>query len=147
MRTQRSLGTLARIADFWRLLFRCVEQATKQNMANVHWAFDILFELLDRFEDADHRMDFFADEGGRGWLASTGSKCFLEGFAFYRLRRIRPNVRGASKHLSAATAITSVRDCLRKHARSRFLLKGRSLRNCNAERIMRSAVCPCPVSW
>ena len=33
-------------------------------MAGVRCAFDLLFKLLDRFDDADDRMVFFADEGG-----------------------------------------------------------------------------------
>jgi hypothetical protein len=74
--TQSSLGTLAWIADFRRLLFRCVEQAKKRNLAGVRCAFDILFELLDRFEDADDRMVFFADEGG-SWMVGIDWKQVL----------------------------------------------------------------------
>ena len=65
--TQTSLGTLAWIADFRRLLFRCAEQSKKRNVAGVRRAFDILFELLDRFDDGDNRIVFFADEGG-AWM-------------------------------------------------------------------------------
>jgi hypothetical protein len=36
-------------------------------VAGVRCAFDIVFELLDRFDDADDRMVFFADEGG-SWM-------------------------------------------------------------------------------
>ncbi|MGC9224976.1 MAG: hypothetical protein ACP5E2_13710 [Terracidiphilus sp.] len=74
--TQSSLGTLAWIADFRRLLFRCVEQAKKRNLAGVRCAFDILFELLDRFDDADDRMFFFADEGG-SWMVGIDWKQVL----------------------------------------------------------------------
>jgi hypothetical protein len=74
--TQSSLGTLAWIADFRRLLFRCVEQAKKRNVARVRCAFDILFELLDRFDDADDRMVFFADEGG-SWMVGIDWKQVL----------------------------------------------------------------------
>ena len=65
--TQSSLGTLAWIADFRRLLFNCVEQSKKRNGSNLRRAFDILFDLLNRFDDADDRMVFFADEGG-SWM-------------------------------------------------------------------------------
>ncbi len=68
--TQSSLGTLAWIADFRRLLFRCAEQSKKRNVAGVRHAFDILFELLDRFDDGDDRMVFFADEGG-SWMVGV----------------------------------------------------------------------------
>jgi len=74
--TQSSLGTLAWIADFRRLLFRCVEQAKKRNVASVRCAFDTLFELLDRFDDADDRMVFFADEGG-SWMIGVDWKQVL----------------------------------------------------------------------
>ncbi len=74
--TQSSMGTLAWIADFRRLLFRCVEHAKKRNVAGVRRAFDILFELLDRFDDADDRMVFFADEGG-SWMVGVDWKRVL----------------------------------------------------------------------
>ena len=74
--TQSSLGTLAWIADFRRLLFRCVEESKKRNVANVRRAFDILFDLLDRFDDADDRMVFFADEGG-SWMVGIDWKQVL----------------------------------------------------------------------
>lgn len=74
--TQSSLGTLAWIADFRRLLFRCVEQAKRRNVAGVRCAFDILFELLDRFDGADDRMVFFADEGG-SWMVGVDWKRVL----------------------------------------------------------------------
>jgi hypothetical protein len=74
--TQSSLGTLAWIADFRRLLFRCAEQSKKRNVAGVRHAFDILFELLDRFDDGDDRMVFFADEGG-SWMVGVDWKGVL----------------------------------------------------------------------
>ena len=74
--TQSSLGTLAWIADFRRLLLSCVEQSKKRNVANVRRAFDILFDLLDRFDDADDRMVFFADEGG-SWMVGVDWKQVL----------------------------------------------------------------------
>jgi hypothetical protein len=74
--TQSSLGMLARIADFRRLLFRCVEHSQKRNVAGVRGAFDILFELLDRFDDADDRMVFFADERG-SWMVGIDWKQVL----------------------------------------------------------------------
>jgi hypothetical protein len=83
--TQSSLGTLAWIADFRRLLFRYVEQAKKRNVAGVRCAFDILFELLDRFDDADDRMVFFADEGG-SWMVGIDWKQVLP--AWFRVLSI-----------------------------------------------------------
>ena len=74
--TQSSLGTLAWIADFRRLLLGSVVQAKKRNVAGVRCAFDILFELLDRFDDADDRMVFLADEGG-SWMVGIDWKQVL----------------------------------------------------------------------
>jgi len=74
--TQSSLGALAWIADFRRLLFRCAAETKKRNVADVRRAFDILFELLDRFDDADNRMVFFADEGG-SWMVGVDWKRVL----------------------------------------------------------------------
>ena len=74
--TQSSLGTLAWIADFRRLLFNCVEQSKKRNGSNLRRAFDILFDLLNRFDDADDRMVFFADEGG-SWMVGIDWKQVL----------------------------------------------------------------------
>jgi hypothetical protein len=45
-------------------------------MAGVRCAFDILFKLLDRFDDADDRMVFFADEGG-SWMVGIDWKQVL----------------------------------------------------------------------
>ena len=83
--TQSSLGTLAWIADFRRLLFRCVEQSKKRNVADVRRAFDILFDQLDRFDDAGDRMVFFADEGG-SWMVGIDWKQVLP--AWFRVLSI-----------------------------------------------------------
>jgi hypothetical protein len=53
-----------------------VKQAKKRNVAGVRCAFDILFELLDRFDNADDRMVFFADEGG-SWMVGIDWKQVL----------------------------------------------------------------------
>jgi hypothetical protein len=45
-------------------------------MAGVRYAFDILFKLLDRFDDANDRMVFFADEGG-SWMVGIDWKHLL----------------------------------------------------------------------
>jgi hypothetical protein len=61
--TQTSAGTRAWIADYLRLLDRCVINAKKSNPAEVREAMDILFGLLNRI-DQGHDVIFFADEGG-----------------------------------------------------------------------------------
>jgi hypothetical protein len=74
--TQSSLGTLAWIADFRRLLQCCVTQSKKLNAVVARQAFDILFSLLDRFDQGDDKMIFFADEGG-SWMIGVDWKTVL----------------------------------------------------------------------
>jgi hypothetical protein len=62
--TQKSAGTSAWIADFCRLLDRCVINAKKSSPAEVHEAMDILFGLLEHIDKCNDDVIFFADEGG-----------------------------------------------------------------------------------
>ena len=62
--TQQSAGTSAWIAEFLRLLDRCVINARESNPAEVRAAMDILFGLLDRIDECHDDVIFFADEGG-----------------------------------------------------------------------------------
>jgi hypothetical protein len=96
--TRSSLGTLAWIADFRRLFFRCVEQSKKRNVAGVRCAFDILFELLDRFDDADDRMVFFADEGG-SWMVGIDWKQVLP--AWFRVLSVTADPAEYARHFEA----------------------------------------------
>ncbi len=61
---EQSLGTTAWIADYLRLLYRCVGEAEKGAPAEVREAFDILFRLLDCIDEGNDDVVFFADEGG-----------------------------------------------------------------------------------
>jgi hypothetical protein len=61
---QQSAGTCAWIADYLRLLDRCVINAKKSNPAEVCGAMDILFGLLDHIDKGNDDVIFFADEGG-----------------------------------------------------------------------------------
>ncbi len=62
--TQQSAGTSAWIAEFRRLLDRCVINAKKCNPAEVRQALDLLFGLLDHIDKCQDDVIFFADEGG-----------------------------------------------------------------------------------
>ena len=62
--TQQSAGTSAWIAEYLRLLDRCVINAKKSNPADVRQAMDILFGLLDHIDKGNDDVIFFADEGG-----------------------------------------------------------------------------------
>ena len=62
--TEKSSGTLAWIADCRRLLDRCAARTTKQDVAKVRKAFQIIFGLLDHIDECEDDVIFFADEGG-----------------------------------------------------------------------------------
>ena len=62
--TQQSAGTSAWIAEFRRLLDRCVVDAKKGQPAEVCEAMAILFGLLDHIDKCLDDIVFFADEGG-----------------------------------------------------------------------------------
>jgi hypothetical protein len=61
---EQSTGTTAWIAEYRRLLDRCVTEEKKGNAADVREAFDILFGLLDYIDECNDDVIFFADEGG-----------------------------------------------------------------------------------
>ena len=61
--TQQTAGTIAWIAEFHRLLDRCVIDAKKCNPAEVRQALDLLFGLLDHIDKCLDDVIFFADEG------------------------------------------------------------------------------------
>ena len=61
---QQSAGTTAWIAEFRRLLDRCVVGAKKGQQAEVLEAMHILFGLLRRIDECREDIVFFADQGG-----------------------------------------------------------------------------------
>ena len=62
--TQQSAGTSAWIAEYLRLLDRCVIGAKNVTPAEVCQAMDILFGLLNHIDKCRDDVIFFADEGG-----------------------------------------------------------------------------------
>jgi len=61
---EQSMGTTAWIAEFGRLLDRCVAEHRKIPPAASRETFDILFGLLDYIDECHDDVIFFADEGG-----------------------------------------------------------------------------------
>jgi hypothetical protein len=74
--TEQSTGTTAWIAEYRRLLDRCVAEETKGSPAEVRAAFAILFELLDYIDECNDDVIFFADEGG-SWQVGVDWKRVL----------------------------------------------------------------------
>jgi hypothetical protein len=62
--TEQSRGTDAFIAEFDRLVLRCVRQADARPRPAVREAFEILFSLLRHIDECHDDVIFFADEGG-----------------------------------------------------------------------------------
>jgi hypothetical protein len=60
----RSRGTINWIAEFNRLMQRCVEVCRDGDYPKVQQAFDLLFELLDTLDEDPDAIIFFADEAG-----------------------------------------------------------------------------------
>ena len=61
---EQSAGTSAWIAEYLRLLDRCVINAKTSNPAELREAMDILFGLLNHIDEGHDDVIFFADEGG-----------------------------------------------------------------------------------
>lgn len=61
---QLSLGTRAFIADFGRLMDRCVAEAEFAGRVDTAASFAVLFELLRHIDECCDDVVFFADEGG-----------------------------------------------------------------------------------
>ena len=61
---EQSTGTMAWIADYRRILDRCVAERKKVRPAEAKEAFGILFGLLDYIDEGNDDVIFFADEGG-----------------------------------------------------------------------------------
>lgn len=82
--TQSSLGTLAWIADFRRLLFRCVEESKKRNVANVRLRYSL--RSTGPFRRCG-RQDGLLCRRGRvvdGWhRLEASTACMVPGFIGY----------------------------------------------------------------
>jgi len=61
---EHSRGTDAFIAEFDRLLRQCVQAVGHQPGASVREAFEVLFRLLRRIDEAHDDVVYFADEAG-----------------------------------------------------------------------------------
>lgn len=60
----KSRGTINWIAEFHRLMNRCIEQCKLSEYAQAQKAFELLFDLLNEIDKGDDTIVFFADEAG-----------------------------------------------------------------------------------
>ena len=75
---EKSEGTEAFIAEFDRLLGKCVRAAAKGPRAPVREAFELLFALLRRLDEDPDSVVFFADEAG-SWQVGVDWRAVLPG--------------------------------------------------------------------
>jgi len=61
---EKSNGTEAFLAEFDRLIGKCVRATAKGPRRLVRDAFELLFALLRRIDEDSDSVVFFADEGG-----------------------------------------------------------------------------------
>ena len=74
--TQSSIGTKSFIADFGRMVDRCLNEASKSDPADIHLSFEMLFDLLRRIDECCDDIVFFADEGGAWQVWSDWRQVF-----------------------------------------------------------------------
>jgi hypothetical protein len=73
---EQSEGTTGWIAECRRLLDHCVAEGQRSDQAEVRQAFDIIFDLLDRIDECQDDIIFFADEAG-AWQVGVDWKNVL----------------------------------------------------------------------
>jgi hypothetical protein len=76
---EKSEGTEAFIAEFDRLIGKCVHAAVKGPHAPVREAFDLLFALLRRIDNDPESVIFFADEAG-AWQVGVDWRIVLPSY-------------------------------------------------------------------
>ncbi|WP_137893199.1 hypothetical protein [Ramlibacter sp. 2FC] len=93
--TQRSKGTDAFIAEFDRLVSKCISEADTGPQPAVREAFELLFGLLRHIDEGHDDLIFFADEGsardvGVHWRAAFPAyfRCLAETAAAEAFARI-----------------------------------------------------------
>lgn len=76
---EHSRGTDAFVAEFDRLLRQCVHAVEHQPGASVREAFEVLFRLLRRIDEAPDDVVYFADEAG-SWQLGVNWRMVLPGY-------------------------------------------------------------------
>jgi hypothetical protein len=71
---EQSKGTDAFMAEFDRLLAKCIRESEAGPYPLVLQAFELLFALLRHIDTGHDDVIFFADEGGRGRSESIGAQ-------------------------------------------------------------------------
>jgi hypothetical protein len=80
----QSRGTMNWIAEFQRIMKRCINESATTEPAQLVESFDLLIELLDELDSGSDTIVFFADEGGAGEVWSSWEKlmpCYCQAFS------------------------------------------------------------------
>ncbi len=77
--TEKSQGTDAFIAEFDRLMGRCVQAVAEGSQETAREVFELLFSLLHRIDEDPDRIVFFADEAG-SWQVPIGWRTVLHAY-------------------------------------------------------------------
>lgn len=80
----QSRGTMNWIAEFQRIMERCINESAITEPAELVESFDLLIELLDELDSGSDTIVFFADEGGAGEVWSSWEKlmpCYCKAFS------------------------------------------------------------------
>jgi hypothetical protein len=67
----RSRGTINFIAQFQRVMQRCIDESENAEPTQVRQAFELLIKLLDEIDEGRDDIIFFADEGGSWQVGVT----------------------------------------------------------------------------
>jgi hypothetical protein len=89
--TEHSRGTEAFIAEFHRLLGKCVQAVGTEAHGTVREAFELLFRILTCINEAQDDVLFFADEGGSREVGVACAGYYQPIFGVWRRRFLPRN--------------------------------------------------------
>jgi hypothetical protein len=114
--TRQSSGTSAWIAEYRRIMDRCVVKAKTVDPAELRQAMDAMFGLLARIDEGHDDLIFFADEGGSWQVGVEWDKVLPVWF------RVLSATAGPEEYAKRITALLS---CHYRHGREKMLVIAR----------------------
>jgi hypothetical protein len=119
---ERSAGTDAFIADFDRLLGKCVRAADTGPQGAVREAFELLFGLLRHIDEAPDDVIFFADEAG-SWQVGVDWRTVFPAY----FRRLAETATADEFATTVDRAIADFADHARPHHLAAAVKRGKCL--------------------
>ena len=127
---QNSRGTQAWIADCKRLLDRLVAMSLKNGSPDIAAAFDLIFELLERIDEGNDDIVFFADVGGSRQVYVNWEKVFPGYFKSLTL---------AAEPGYYAERVVELVDLYQKRDREKYLATARRVATAAQKKALRGA--------